>query len=721
MKIEMDHPILDAKHDLLGRDEFARELADSIIDANQCNRDGLVIGIEGHWGNGKTSFINLVKNHFNNKMAVKTFNSWLSSDHDSLITEFFKNILKDESDGTPALFDECMKDRILEYGKNFTRELVRSISIPCGPIHIDFSNIVDSAKTPTIKEQKDKLINTMLEKGSNVEKGIVYFIDDIDRLSDEEISTIFQLVKNIADFPHITYVLVYDRDVVECALDRVQQNHGRHYLQKIVQVSFSLPEPDPERINMYLNKKIESSILHIMKTSPIDKAHYYYIVKILMDMCIHNIRDCNRLYNAFMMRYQSLQQDFDIGDLLGITALNIYIPEVIQILSHNKFIMCGKENSPFIEVKKETAEKVSSALLHCRPDSKRQSLQSLINEMFPKFSQVAGQFSGHETTYSPKATNKICDIESINRYFRLTIDESEVSQAENITLLTSADEEFLLEKFSYWNSREKMKSILKKCGILLSEYPKHKDMLGEKLTIDQFTAWIHVLSKIKLVSEYSFLDMDVNSYRDLALYNFLRAVAPDNLWEVSCAMFRDSNNSLSILIPQLHHLSQGNSWYGTSKEYQEMNCIFSLEKFMFLKNIFYQRIEKEAGTHKLLDEESLSWILGVWEYGEADKYHSYLMSVQEAGDLARLISSYMERQIANGDVLTTMWNINLSRWPKELILSECYKKMCKFIQQEQFKELDKEKQENIYAFMRCFEKQNGKYDQVQKVGINELQ
>lgn len=57
-------------------------------------------------------------------------------------------------------------------------------------------------------------------------------IDDIDRLSNEQIQLIFQLVNAVAGFPNITYLLSFDKDIVVRALSNVQHCDGEEYLKK---------------------------------------------------------------------------------------------------------------------------------------------------------------------------------------------------------------------------------------------------------------------------------------------------------------------------------------------------------------------------------------------------------------------------------------------------------------------------------------------------------
>ena len=72
--IEKDLPIQSAGDDLLNRDYFAMQLVKTltIYAQKKDNMDGLVIGIEGPWGSGKTSLLNLMKQHLKDKFIVKT-------------------------------------------------------------------------------------------------------------------------------------------------------------------------------------------------------------------------------------------------------------------------------------------------------------------------------------------------------------------------------------------------------------------------------------------------------------------------------------------------------------------------------------------------------------------------------------------------------------------------------------------------------------------------
>ncbi|WP_421792013.1 P-loop NTPase fold protein [Gardnerella sp. DNF01157] len=57
MSYVADKPIEKADEDLLGRSDFAEQFGKSICEYD--SKDGLVIGLYGKWGSGKTSIINM--------------------------------------------------------------------------------------------------------------------------------------------------------------------------------------------------------------------------------------------------------------------------------------------------------------------------------------------------------------------------------------------------------------------------------------------------------------------------------------------------------------------------------------------------------------------------------------------------------------------------------------------------------------------------------------
>jgi predicted KAP-like P-loop ATPase len=83
-------------------------------------------------------------------------------------------------------------------------------------------------------------ISDRLRKASSK---LLVIVVDIDRLSGDEVREVFRLIKSVADFPNVTYLLAFDREAVCRMHEPMQGGTGEEYLEKIVQVPFELPKP----------------------------------------------------------------------------------------------------------------------------------------------------------------------------------------------------------------------------------------------------------------------------------------------------------------------------------------------------------------------------------------------------------------------------------------------------------------------------------------------
>ena len=120
MNYSTDKPIDTCEQDLLGRASFSKQLGRAIYDYN--GKDGLVIGLYGKWGSGKTSVINMAVNEMitlaeqeNNMPLVMKFAPWNYSDKDNLISIFFQS-LKNKIE---LQDNEELKKEALVYGEEY--------------------------------------------------------------------------------------------------------------------------------------------------------------------------------------------------------------------------------------------------------------------------------------------------------------------------------------------------------------------------------------------------------------------------------------------------------------------------------------------------------------------------------------------------------------------------------------------------------------------------
>lgn len=167
-------------------------------------------------------------------------------------------------------------------------------------------------------EQFDQLSQDIQELG----KKVVIFIDDVDRLTREELLELFSLVRNSSNLPCLYFVLAYDKSYVLKTL----QNDGEHmsrYPEKILQEEYPLPQLAPDKMWTVLERCLSetqlgqddedtaSRLLHELKKKGMNLPYY-----------LTTIRMVKRMANAFNSRYELLHK-------VGVAPFDLFIFELI--------------------------------------------------------------------------------------------------------------------------------------------------------------------------------------------------------------------------------------------------------------------------------------------------------------------------------------------------------------------------------------------------------
>ncbi len=113
-----DNPIKNPEDDVIGRDADARKFAQNMLELDPS--EGVVVGVLGPWGSGKTSFINLARNELKKKkIPILDFNPWMFSGTAQLVESFFIELasqLKMDRNGRLTKVSKLFET----YGKTFS-------------------------------------------------------------------------------------------------------------------------------------------------------------------------------------------------------------------------------------------------------------------------------------------------------------------------------------------------------------------------------------------------------------------------------------------------------------------------------------------------------------------------------------------------------------------------------------------------------------------------
>ena len=334
--------------DELGRNAFVENVTRSLLTANQ-QSTGITLAIEGDWGSGKTSVLNLIQDKLRTTAPtaiVLRFEPWLTAGQHSLVASFLKELRatiekerdKDDSTNEQAQIWDKLQKIVDEYGAVITKE-VASFYVASDSEYGAF--VALSLKLSTLpffkkktKPRKASLVDLrdqLKEQLQLLNRAIIVIIDDIDRLPDEDIRAMAQLVKAVAYFESISFVLAYDSRRVAEALGETNIERGRAYLKKIVQFGIPLPYLHPEQCRFLLSERLRSASSQLFLPNDWQSDEDYdSLVSIVVPLLIRTPRDILRVVNSFIVRHRMIGREVYWVDSLGFSVLELECPGLAQ-------------------------------------------------------------------------------------------------------------------------------------------------------------------------------------------------------------------------------------------------------------------------------------------------------------------------------------------------------------------------------------------------------
>jgi predicted KAP-like P-loop ATPase len=454
-----DSPLCDPSDgaDALGYAPFAKDLAMAL--ATGSPKDGLVVALYGSWGAGKSTMLNFVERELEkapNPPAVVRFNPWWFSGQEALVQFFFSELTRG-LDLSPVLNDS--KDA-LQQAAPLLRILGKALSTFGGGA---LTQLVDEiSKEQPLSKTRSELEGALKKLG----KEILVIVDDIDRLAPDEIKQMFRLVKAVANFPNVTYLLAFDKRVVG-------EVCGEEYLAKIIQIAFEMPLPDRHSLRNMLQRRLEKLLPKAsqqLEGREWDAAYEDDFRNV--DGIRHFMRtprDVVRLTNFLSLTYPS-NEDINAVDFITIETLRVNCPTVYDLIRKNPERFCfdfpqsaqvsrrrGPPGSgvrdlrptPFeVEKLREFHEPAFQTLIKNEDIAEEDivPIKRLITQMFPKLVEVLAL--PDRPAFNPALDappelrprrNGVCYTDMFPIYFRLSPPEGEVSRAELLLLCTNVD------------------------------------------------------------------------------------------------------------------------------------------------------------------------------------------------------------------------------------------------------------------------------------------
>lgn len=433
-----DSSVERVEEDKLGYAPFSKSIAMTVT--NESFPRGYVIGIRGEWGAGKTTTINFVKHYieeYNQTYATKDpvrivdFNPWLVRNHDELASQYFR-VLREQ------IKDSNRKQRLLtkvfrlagflnDNSKALTDALTAMAAVTSPSAAVASKLIGEIAggwlsklvkregETPSIQKAYEKLKSELLESP----RKIVVFIDDIDRLNREEIKTMFQLVKSVGALPGVIYILSFDQQVVEKALDEDSSCAMRtrsRYLEKIIQEELDLPQPEIHGL-----QKLLTDELNFLSSEVFRSHRWVKLWKNGLRKWIQKPRDIYRFRNSLMFMFKSVGDEVDTVDICSMVGLQMFEPNLYRYICNNRGVLVGNELSLIFQ---ETVQAKCAEIKMAIPDI---GTRNIIEMIFPKAAQIInGNNLGQELDISVISRRGVGSPQGYDTFMRAGLPKNEI-------------------------------------------------------------------------------------------------------------------------------------------------------------------------------------------------------------------------------------------------------------------------------------------------------
>lgn len=599
-----DKPVVNKENDSFQRFIFSKRIADTI--KSRENTEGLVIGLYGNWGEGKSSALNFIENELNSEsIIIVRFNPWSFSYEDNLLTNFYHTLAKSLEKNLSTL-----KEKI---GKIF--EGYGSIAGFGGADLSKFGEALSKVDPNILKER----INAFIKESG---KKLVIVIDDIDRLDKTEIFSLIKLVKVNADFFNTYYLLSFDNEMVAHAISERfgdgTKKSGEHFLEKIVQVPLRIPKAQKSDLRAFSLSQIQNVINSIkieLTDSEIQDFLRFYDSSILSK--ISTPRAALRYANSISFSIPLLFGEVNIVDLILLEGIKVFYPDLYEFIQVKSNYFLDSYNSRYgAEVNREDIKKKFLEDIRTKANitvEDESNVLSLLTFLFPRLQELLHNSFNMQFAETVNKERKVGSDFFFRRYFSYCVLKGEISEIDFDIFLESLqkfDEKEIVGRLQKFSNDTPISTLLSKVRSIESALGKENalkiahalSVIGGTLPPDDINPFSRMFSNSKLQISY-IIKRIVEKWAKPEAFDFYKDLIREN---------QDYDFSFE-LVRSLH-----------SKE-EDQRLISEEERISLIEIIRHKMFEKSGDAPIFYTfKEHLGIVLSNWNKQNSAELEEYL-------------------------------------------------------------------------------------------------
>ena len=322
-----DEDIDDESDDLLANEEQAKSFAETILASGA--HPGLVFGVDGPWGVGKTSFINLAERYWKraaDKVIVCRFEPLRYASEPDLADRLIRDL-------SASIQSKVFAPEFRPAASRYSR-LIR------GKADVSFLGFKLSLEPS--QETVDELLDDIDEVLRRIGRRAIIVIDDLDRLDAKTTNNVLFATRRTFKLSQATYVLCYDTEVL--AGNKDEGSRAREFLEKFVTVKLSL-FVDSSSLRDFLRRDWERNESQLGSVPSDTMVKLGAVLNELADILdgdlaanylplVGDLRKVKRFVNAILLmqieKTDLGRTDFNKRDLVNLMLLHLNYPGLFR-------------------------------------------------------------------------------------------------------------------------------------------------------------------------------------------------------------------------------------------------------------------------------------------------------------------------------------------------------------------------------------------------------
>lgn len=317
-----DEPIKSWAEDALGRESLVDALTTKILISR-----APIVALFGDFGSGKTSTLNLLREHLQGKAVIVSFNTWLPGSQETLTSYLMADIAS-----------ECQKKFVVPGLRRSTARLANALAetVPW------LKGVPELFPATT---QKDDIENLGLAL-RRLPKRVVVLLDELDRMEAGELRTLLKVIRGISDLPNLSFVCAAERETLIRTVRGDLSEDSLVYFEKFFPIAIPIPKIDDTNLRNAGVQRLSNALTsRLWFETEAEKRSFEEKISSLWDNAIlpscQTLRAIGLLANDVGVAAAPLRREADPIDLVLIEMLRRFKPAVYEVVARNAVALTG--------------------------------------------------------------------------------------------------------------------------------------------------------------------------------------------------------------------------------------------------------------------------------------------------------------------------------------------------------------------------------------------